>query len=156
MKLINLTNCTDNNYDEVILNALTKSSDTELLNYVSNITSDLLNSVYLNDELKLNAKNSFNKYNEIEIGELSTYMILTPYVQTTLSKTSNWQEKATAFLESYIGYIVSTLDRDEFLNNLTEMKDILNISDKFYSNLISFFGDNKESINNNILSKLEF
>lgn len=156
MRLINLINYTENNSDEFILNALKQSSDSELLKYVSNVTADLLNSVFLTDEFKINARKNFNEYNDVEIGELSTYMSITPYVQVTLSKNSNWQDKATAFLESYIGYIINTIEKEEFLNNLIEMKNLLNISDKFYNGLISFFSENKDEICNNILSKLEF
>ena len=156
MRLINLINYTESNSDEFILNALKQSSDSELLKYVSNVTADLLNSVVLTDEFKINARKNFNEYNDVEIGELSTYMSITPYVQVTLSKNSNWQDKATAFLESYIGYIINTIEKEEFLNNLIEMKNLLNISDKFYNGLISFFSENKDEICNNILSKLEF
>ena len=156
MKLINLNQYTDNNFDENILNALTQSKDEELIKYVSNVTSDLLNNVFLTDEFKVNAKKSISKFDEKEIGEISTYMAITPYVQATLIKNSNWQEKATAFLESYIGYIINSIDKVEFINNLTEMKNLLNISDKFYSGLISFFGNNNETIRTSILENFQF
>ena len=83
MRLINLINYTESNSDEFILNALKQSSDSELLKYVSNVTADLLNSVFLTDEFKINARKNFNEYNDVEIGELSTYMSITPYVQVT-------------------------------------------------------------------------
>ena len=121
MKLINLHKYTDNNSDEVVLDTLTKSKDEELINYVSNVTSDFLNNVFLSEEFKSNAKKNISKFNGKEIGELSVYMAITPYVQATLVKTiNNWQDKATAFLENYIGYIIGTVSKDVFLNNLTE------------------------------------
>ena len=84
-------------------------------------------------------------------------MAITPYVQATLVKTiNNWQDKATAFLENYIGYIIGTVSKDVFLNNLTEMKNLLNLSDKFYNGLISFFEENNEIISKSILEKFQF
>lgn len=156
MKLIHLTNYTDNNSDEIIFSALTKSNDKDLLEYVANVTSDLLNSVFLTEEFKINAKKNLSKYDEKEIGQLATYMSITPYVQAALIKDRNYQDKATAFLECYIGYIIDTVDKEEFLNNLEVMRNLLNLSTKFYNGLISFFGENRDSINNNILEKLQF
>ena len=49
MKLINLNKYTDNNSDKFILDSLTKSSDEEMINYVSKVTSDLLNGVFLTE-----------------------------------------------------------------------------------------------------------
>ena len=83
-------------------------------------------------------------------------MGITPFVQSTISNTKNWQEKATAFLEAYIGYIVGTIEKKDFLDNLSEMKNSLNISDKFYSGLVIYFKNNKDFIINNILEKLQF
>lgn len=156
MKLIHLTNYTDNNSDEIIFNALTKSSDNDLIEYVVNVTSDLLNNVFLSEEFKINAKKTISKYDEEEIGQLATYMSITPYVQAALIKDSNFQDKATAFLECYIGYIIDTVDKEEFLNNLEVMRNLLNLSTKFYNGLISFFGENMHLINNKILEKLQF
>ena len=114
MKLINLNQYTDNKSDELILNALTQSKDEELINYVSSVTSDLLNNVFLSDDFKINAKKNINNFNEKEIGEISTYMTITPYVQATLAKKANWQDKATAFLETYIGYMISSIEKEDF------------------------------------------
>ena len=83
-------------------------------------------------------------------------MGITPFVQSAISNTKNWQEKATAFLEAYIGYIVGTIEKKDFLDNLSEMKNSLNISDKFYSGLVIYFKNNKDFIINNILEKLQF
>ncbi|WP_455538523.1 hypothetical protein [Terrisporobacter sp.] len=156
MKLQNLDMYKDNYSDEMIFNNLIKSSDKDLLEYTINVTSDFLNGVILTDEFKLNAKKNLKNYDENEVGELATYMGITPFVQSTISNTQNWQEKATAFLESYIGYIVGTIDKKEFLDNLSEMKSLLNMSDKFYDGLITYFKYEKDFIIENILSRLQF
>lgn len=158
MKLINLNKYTDNNSDKFILDSLTKSSDEEMINYVSKVTSDLLNGVFLTEEFKSNAKAKLSKLNEKEIAELSIYMAITPYVQSNLVKTNinTWQNRATAFLETYISYIINTIDKDKFSKDLNEMKDILNISDKFYEGLLSYFKESDEIISNCILEKLQF
>ena len=158
MKLINLNKYTDNNSDKFILNSLTKSSDEEMINYVSKVTSDLLNGVFLTEEFKSNAKAKLSKLNEKEIAELSIYMAITPYVQSNLVKTNinTWQNRATAFLETYISYIINTIDKDKFSKDLNEMKDILNLSDKFYEGLLSYFKESDEIISNCILEKLQF
>ena len=158
MKLINLNKYTDNNSDKFILDSLTKSSDEEMINYVSKVTSDLLNGVYLTEEFKSNAKAKLSKLNEKEIAELSIYMAITPYVQSNLVKTNinTWQNRATAFLETYISYIINTIDKNKFSKDLNEMKDILNLSDKFYEGLLSYFKESDEIISNCILEKLQF
>lgn len=158
MKLINLNKYTDNNSDKFILDSLTKSSDEEMINYVSKVTSDLLNGVFLTEEFKSNAKAKLSKLNEKEIAELSIYMAITPYVQSNLVKTNinTWQNRATAFLETYISYIINTIDKNKFSKDLNEMKDILNLSDKFYEGLLSYFKESDEIISNCILEKLQF
>ena len=158
MKLINLNKYTDNNSDKFILDSLTKSSDEEMINYVSKVTSDLLNGVFLTEEFNSNAKAKLCKLNEKEIAELSIYMAITPYVQANLVKTNinTWQNRATAFLETYISYIINTIDKNKFSNDLNEMKDILNLSDKFYEGLLSYFKESDEIISNCILEKLQF
>ena len=158
MKLINLNKYTDNNSDKFILDSLTKSSDEKMINYVSKVTSDLLNGVFLTEEFKSNAKAKLSKVNEKEIAELSIYMAITPYVQANLVKTNinTWQNRATAFLETYISYIINTIDENKFSKDLNEMKDILNLSDKFYEGLLSYFKESDEIISNCILEKLQF
>ena len=148
MKLINLNKYTDNNSDKFILDSLTKSSDEEMINYVSKVTSDLLNGVFLTEEFKSNAKAKLSKLNEKEIAELSIYMAITPYVQSNLVKTNinTWQNRATAFLETYISYIINTIDKNKFSN----------LSDKFYEGLLSYFKESDEIISNCILEKLQF
>lgn len=96
--------------------------------------------------------------NEKEIAELSIYMAITPYVQANLVKTNinTWQNRATAFLETYISYIINTIDKNKFSKDLNEMKDILNLSDKFYEGLLSYFKESDEIISNCILEKLQF
>ena len=158
MKLINLNKYTDNNSDKFILDSLTKSSDEEMINYVSKVTSDLLNGVFLTEEFKSNAKAKLSKLNEKEIAELSIYMAITPYVQANLVKTNinTWQNRATAFLETYISYIINTIDKNKFSKDLNEMKDILNLSDNFYEGLLYYFKESDEIISNCILEKLQF
>lgn len=156
MKLKNLIEYKDVYSDDIIFNNLTKNTDDEIINYIINVTSDLLNGVFLTDDFKYISKQNLNKYLDRELGELATYMAITPFVQSALAKESNWQEKATSYLECFIGYIVGTIDKEEFLKNLIEMKDILNISIKFYNGLIIYFSDKKETIISGILDKLQF
>lgn len=156
MKLKNLIDYKDLYSDDIIFNNLTKNTDDEIIGYIINVTSDLLNGVFLTDEFKLISKQNLNRYVDKELGELATYMVITPFVQSTLAKESNWQEKATSYLECFIGYMVGTIDKEDFLENLIEMKNLLNLSTKFYNGLIIYFSDKKETIINGILNKLQF
>lgn len=156
MKLKNLLQYKDFDSDDIIFNSLIQSTDDEILSYIINVTSDLLNGVFLTDDFKINSKENLKNYNDENLGELATYMCITPFVQSALSKEDNWQEKATSYLECFIGYIIGTISQEEFLANLTEMRDILVMSNSFYSGLIMYFGENKAFIINNILNKLEF
>lgn len=155
MKIKNLNHYIINNSDEIILNALNKSEDKEIIEYVINLTSDLLNGVFLSEEYKNNALNNLKNYSDDEIGQISTYATLIPYVQSTLKQDSNWAEKATSFLEMFISFIIGMSDKEEFLINLYEMRNILNLSDKFYNGLVIFFRGNHEYIKDNILKKLQ-
>ena len=156
MKLKNLLHYKDLDSDDIIFNSLTQSTDDEILNYVINVTSDLLNGVFLADDFKINSKKNLNSYNEKELGELATYICITPFVQATLAKETNWQEKATSYLEYFIGYIIGTINKEEFIGNLMEMKLLLNMSNKFHTGLIIYFSEYKEIIINGILDKLQF
>ena len=155
MKIKNLNHYIINNSDEIILNALNKSEDKEIIEYVINLTSDLLNGVFLSEEYKNNALNNLKNYSDDEIGQISTYATLIPYVQSALKQDSNWAEKATSFLEMFISFIIGMSDKEEFLINLYEMRNILNLSDKFYNGLVIFFRGNHEYIKDNILKKLQ-
>ena len=155
MKIKNLNHYIINNSDEIILNALNKSEDKEIIEYVINLTSDLLNGVFLSEEYKNNALNNLKNYSDDEIGQISTYATLIPYVQSTLKQDSNWAEKATSFLEMFISFIIGMSGKEEFLINLYEMRNILNLSDKFYNGLVIFFRGNHEYIKDNILKKLQ-
>lgn len=156
MRLKNLLHYKDFHSDNIIFDSLIKSTDDEILNYVINVTSDLLNGVFLADDFKINSKENLSSYEERELGELATYIGITPFVQSNLAKETNWQEKATSYLECFIGYIIGTIDKEEFLGNLIEMREVLNISNKFYTGLVIYFGENKEFIINGILNKLQF
>lgn len=156
MKLKNLLQYKDFDSDETIFNSLIQSTDDEIITYVVNVTSDLLNGVFLTEEFKVSSKENLKSYNERNLGELATYMCITPFVQTTISKENNWQEKATSYLECFIGYIIGTVSKEEFLDNLMEMRDVLVISNKFYTGLVVYFGKNRETIVNKILDRLVF
>ena len=56
MKLKNLLHYKDLDSDDIIFNSLTQSTDDEILNYVINVTSDLLNGVFLADDFKIISK----------------------------------------------------------------------------------------------------
>lgn len=156
MKLKNLIQYKNLDSDDVIFNSLIQSTDEEILSYVINVTSDLLNGVFLIDDFKKNSKENLKNYDKNMLGELATYMAITPFVQSTLSKNSNWQEKATSYLECFIGYLISTIDKETFSENLIEMKDLLKMSNQFYTGLVIYFGEHKDFIVNNILNKLQF
>ncbi len=156
MKLKNLSRYKDVDSDNLIFSSLIRSTDSEILSYIINVTSDLLNGVFLTDDFKISSKKNLANYSERELGELATYISITPFVQSTLAKNPNWQEKATDYLESFIGYIIGTIDKEEFLGNLIEMKDILNLSNEFYTGLVIYFSKHKELITKSILEKLQF
>lgn len=156
MKLKNLIYYKDFDSDNIIFHSLTQSTDDEILTYVINVTSDLLNGVFLSDDFKISSKENLINYDERDLGELATYMCITPFAQSTLAKGTNWQEKATSYLECFIGYIIGTMDKEEFLGNLIEMREMLNMSNKFYTGLVIYFSENKKTIINGILNKLQF
>lgn len=154
MKLKDLINYSENNSDKIIINALTQSEDKDIINYVISVVSDLLNGVFLPEEYMNNAKTNLRNYDEHQVGELSTYLVLNPYVQSVLKQGKNWEEKATEILEVLIGYLIGTINQDEFLQNLSNIRSLLQISDMFHNELIKYFAQNNEYIVNYILTKL--
>ena len=64
MKLQNLDNYKENFSDEIIFNNLIKSSDKDLIEYTINVTSDLLNNVFLSEDFKINAKKRQEKFSK--------------------------------------------------------------------------------------------
>lgn len=156
MKLKNLIHYKDFDSDNIIFHSLIQSTDDEILTYVINVTSDLLNGAFLSDDFKISSKENLINYDERDLGELATYMCITPFVQSILIKRADWQEKSTSYLECFIGYIIGTVDKEEFLGNLIEMREMLNMSNKFYTGLVIYFSKNKKTIISGILNKLQF
>lgn len=155
MNIEELVNYTENNTDEIIKSSMLKDQTYTLNKFIINTICDLLNGVNLSDEYKISSLKNIINYSKEEIGEISTYVSITPYVQASLKNHSDYEVKATHFLEVLISYIVGIIDRDIFIKNLIEMKDILDISSKFYDGLIIYFSSQKEYIANNITSKLK-
>ena len=62
MRLKNLLHYKDFHSDNIIFDSLIKSTDDEILNYVINVTSDLLNGVFLADDFKISSKENLSSY----------------------------------------------------------------------------------------------
>lgn len=155
MKLSELVNYAENNADKIIVNAIIKDDSETLNKFVINIIGDLLNGVNLDNEYRKQAINNLNNYDSRELGNLGTYICLTPYVQSVLSNQKNWETKATSFIENLISYIIGLISKDEFLNNLLEMRRILKISDNFYNGLVNHFASYKEYITKSAIEKIK-
>lgn len=155
MKLNELVNNIENNADKIIVSAIIKDDSETLNKFVINIIGDLLNGVNLDDEYRKSAINNLNNYDEKELGNLGTYICLIPYVQSILSRKKNWEIKATSFIENLISYIIGLISKDEFLNNLLEMRSILKISDNFYNGLVNYFSSYKEYITKSAIEKIK-
>lgn len=154
MKIKNLIHYVDNKADEAIFNALNQSEDVAINNYVINVTTDLLNVAFVIKEFKINALNNLKNFSDHEVGEIGAYATLTPYVQCALQQKGNWEEKANSFLEVFISYFIGTTEKEDFINNLLEMKKLVKISDKFYNGLVIYFRSDHSNIRESVLTKI--
>ena len=154
MKLNELVSYAENNADKIIVNSIIKDDSETLNKFVINIIGDLLNGVNLDNEYRQQAINNISNYDERELGNLGTYICLIPYVQSVLINQKNWEVKATSLIENLISYIIGLVSKDEFLNNLLEMRNILKISDNFYNGLVNYFATYKEHIINHAVEKI--
>lgn len=155
MKLEELVKYTENSTDEVITKSMMKDNSETLNKFIVNIVCDLLQGVNLADEYKISSLNNIINYNDKEIGEIATYISITPYVQAALKNHNDYESKATYFLEVLISYIVGLIDKNTFIENLNQMKDILKLSDKLYNGLVMYFSINKKDITNAIVERLK-
>ena len=155
MKLSELVNYAENNADKIIVNSIIKDDSETLNKFVINIIGDLLNGVNLDNEYRKQAINNLNNYDEKELGNLGTYICLIPYVQSVLSNQNDWEAKVTSFIENLISYIIGLISKDEFLNNLLEMRNILKISENFYCGLVKYFDLYKEYITKSAIEKIK-
>lgn len=154
MKLSELVKCTENNTDKIIVKSILKDNSDNLNKFIVNTLCDLLKDVNLSDEYKIISRENIINYNNKEIGEITTYICITPYVQAVLKNHSDYESKATYFLEVLISYIVGLIDKNTFIKNLIQMKDILMLSDKFYNGLVIYFSTYKEYFTNKIVNKI--
>lgn len=155
MRLAELEKYVENITDEIIAKSMLKDNSDTLNKFIVNTLCDLLKGVNLADEYKITSLDNIINYNNKDIGEIATYITITPYVQKSLKNHSDYEIKATYFLEVLISYIVGLIDKNTFIENLTQMKDILELSDKFYNGLVIYFSTHKEYITNKILDKLK-
>lgn len=155
MKLAELAKYTENTTDEIIAKAMLKDNSDTLNKFIANTLCDLLKGINLADEYKISSLENIIKYNNKEMGEIATYISITPYVQAALKNHSDYESKATYFLEVLISYIVGIIDQNTFIKNLIQMKDILRLSDTFYNGLVMYFSTYKEYLTNKIVDKLK-
>ncbi len=154
MKLIDIEKYVESNSDKLVSNAMTKDDGSTLNKFVINTIGDLLKGVNLDSEYQNSLKANLKKLNNQEVGEISMYIGLTPYVQAVLKDHSDFESKATYFLEVLISYIIGLTSREEFIKNLLEMKELLSLSDKFYNGIILYFSKYKEEISNGVIKRI--
>ena len=155
MKLIELKNYTENNFDKAIIERMSKDSESNLNNYISSVICDLLQHIPMEDTFKINAKNNINNYDEKCIGELCAYLSLIPYVQLNLKENKDGYVITSTFIEMLISYIVGYITREEFIKSFLKIKETLKMSDTLYNGFITYFAFKKEEIVSGINERLK-
>ncbi|HSQ89835.1 hypothetical protein [Romboutsia sp.] len=155
MQLVELKQYIENDTDKVIINTMIKDEPSVLNKFIINVICDLLEGINLGEEYKINARNNINSYDEKSIGEVGTYVSLIPYVQSALKNNKDGYVITSTFIEMLISYIIGYIKEEEFLINLSNMIKVLQISDKLYNGLISYFSFNKKDIVEGINERLK-
>jgi hypothetical protein len=144
MKLIQLKQYSINEFDKSIADRMCKDSDVNLNKYVINVICDLLQHIPMEENLKVNAKNNINTYDEKSIGEIGAYISLIPYVQIKLKDKDDGVILTSSLIEILISYIVGYVTKEIFNKNLLEIKNTLQLSEVFYCKLIHYFTNNRK------------
>lgn len=155
MKLNELKRYSQNNFDKEIIDRMSKDSEENLNNYIINVICDLFQNISIEESFKLKVKENMNKYNDENIGEISLYISLIPYVQLKLKDRNDAHIILNSLLEIFISYIIDYVDKNCFYNKLLEMKEYLNISEEFYTKFICYFASNKSIIVYGINKKMK-
>ncbi|MGL4912412.1 MAG: hypothetical protein ACRC3Y_08270 [Romboutsia sp.] len=155
MKLNELKKYSQNNFDKEIIDRMSKDSDTNLNNYIINVICDLLQNIPIEESLINSAKENINKYEDNNIGKLSTYISLIPYVQLKLKDRNDSYIIVNLLLEILISYMVGYVNEEAFNNKLLEIKETLQISEEFYKQLVYYFASNKLNIVDGINKKMK-
>ncbi|WP_270940804.1 hypothetical protein [Romboutsia lituseburensis] len=154
MKLNELKVYSQNNFDKEIIERMSKDSEENLNKYIINVICDLLKNIPMEESLMFAAKKFINNSNEENIAKISTYVSLIPYVQLKLKDRNDGYIIASSLVEILISYIVGCVEKTTFDNKLLEIKQILEISDAFYKELIHYFEQYKDVIVDSISKKL--
>ena len=120
------------------------------ISFVSSVISDLLKNIPIDEEYKNKAKYNIANYDNECVGEIGMYVSLIPYLQLKLKSRNDGYIVISSIIEMLLSYIVGYINRDEFKNNLLNIKEILEISEKLSNGLINYFSFYKQDIINNI------
>lgn len=150
MKLAELKDYIENEHDNDIVQKMTIDNEDTLNKFVSSVISDLLKNIPIDEEYKNKAKYNIANYNNKCVGEIGMYVSLIPYLQLKLKSRNDGYIVISSIIEMLLSYIVGYINRDEFKNNLLNIKEILEISEKLSSGLINYFSFYKQDIINNI------
>lgn len=154
MKLNELKVYSQNNFDKEIIERMSKDNEENLNKYIINVICDLLKNIPMEESLIFVAKKFINNSNEENIAKISTYVSLIPYVQLKLKDRNDGYIIASSLVEILISYIVGCVEKTNFDNKLLEIKQILEISDVFYKELIHYFEQYKDVMVDSISKKL--
>lgn len=154
MKIKELLNYVNNEKDKTIINKMVLDKEETLNNFISSVISELLNGIQIDDGFKTKAINNIKLYDDICVGEISTFTALIPYVQLELKDHKDGYIIATSLVEALISYIVGYINRDKFIEQLIQVKIILKISDKLYEAIIRYFSYQKDDITKKILKNI--
>ncbi|MCR8744084.1 hypothetical protein [Romboutsia lituseburensis] len=154
MKLNELKIYSQNNFDKEIIERMCKDSEENLNKYIINVICDLLKNIPMEESFMFAAKKFINNSKEENIAKISTYVSLIPYVQLKLKDRNDGYIIASSLIEILISYIVGCVEETTFDNKLLEIKQILEISNVFYKELIHYFEQYKDVIVDSISKKL--
>ena len=154
MKLAELKNYVENQNDSNIVEKIIIDNEDTLNRFVISVISDLLKNIHIDEEYKNKAKYNISNYDSLCVGEIGMYVSLIPYLQLKLKDKSDGYIMISSFIEMLLSYIVGYINREQFKENLLNIKEILEISDNLSNGLINYFSFYKENIIDNIMKSI--
>lgn len=152
MKLKNLNNYTNNNFDKIIADMINKDSEEKLNQYVTNVIGELINLIAIETHIK----DSINKnLDEKNMAKTYSYTALIPYVQLKLQDNKDVAIIANEYIETLLSYLVGYIDENSFDNMFAKMKITLEISDDFFNAIIEYFNSYSNQISNSIKTNIK-
>lgn len=155
MQLIELTRFVENDLDKAIINIMLKETEDTLYTRIGNIIYNSICAFDLDMETKNTVKYTIRGYNADSFGGVAAFTFLLPFYSMMHKGEKENEEIIDQFLTILVRYFARYIGKADFVKSIWLLQESVGISDKFYDNMVDYFGSKKDSILGCISQKLD-